>query len=135
MSSHYRLGVWESDCALARAGDSLHVMSTNAKQIAAHEATIAKLKTRIGQEQIAVNKIKIAELSKKIRTDGPNRPKQQVAVRFRAARVDATVASITRRIERDYQLPKGSVRLVLPSGRRAHGDGKIENLLNRWSKV
>jgi hypothetical protein len=60
---------------------------------------------------------------------------QQNPARFRAARVDATVASITRRIERDYQLPKGSVRLVLPSGRRVHVDGKIENLLNRWGKV
>jgi hypothetical protein len=110
-------------------------MSSNAKRIAAHEATIAKLKTRIGREQIAVNKIRIAELGKKIRADGPKRPKQQIAVRFRAARVDATVASIARRIERDYQLPKGSVRLVLPSGRRVHVDGKIENLLNRWGKV
>lgn len=58
--------------------------------------------------------------------------KTQTAVRFRAARVDATVGSIARRIERDYRLPDGSVCLVLPSGRKAHVDGKISNLLARW---
>jgi Na+/H+-dicarboxylate symporter len=58
--------------------------------------------------------------------------KLQNPVRFRAARVDATVGSITRRIEHDYKLPEGSVRLVLPTGRKAHADGKIDNLLKRW---
>ena len=58
--------------------------------------------------------------------------KQQNPVRFRAARVDASVGSIIRSIERDYGLPEGSVRIVLPSGRRAHVDGKIANLLKRW---
>jgi hypothetical protein len=57
---------------------------------------------------------------------------QHTPVRFRAARKDATVGSIVRGIERAYKLPEGSVRLVLPSGRRAHVDGKIENLLKRW---
>ena len=51
--------------------------------------------------------------------------KQQNPVRFRAARVDATVGSIARRIEHDYKLPEGSVCLVLPNRRRAHVDGKI----------
>lgn len=86
-------------------------------------------------ERIAKNKALILRLNKQIRSDGLTRPRQRIAVRVRAPRVDATVASITHRIERDYQLPKGSVRIVLPSGRRAHVDGKIENLLNRWSKV
>lgn len=58
--------------------------------------------------------------------------KRQNPVRFRAARVDATVGSIATRIERDYQLPEGSVRLVLPSGRKAHIDGRINNLIERW---
>jgi hypothetical protein len=61
--------------------------------------------------------------------------KMQNPVRFRAARVDATVGSIARRIERDYKLPEGSVRLVLPSGRRAHVDGKINNLLRKWDSA
>jgi hypothetical protein len=58
--------------------------------------------------------------------------KQEKAVRFRAARVDATVGSIIKRIEHDYKLPEGSVALKLPNGRRAHVDGKIRNLLERW---
>lgn len=58
--------------------------------------------------------------------------KKEKAVRYRAARVDASIKSIVRRIERNFKLPKGSVRLVLPSGRRAHADGKINNLLKRW---
>jgi hypothetical protein len=56
----------------------------------------------------------------------------ETPVRFRAARADATIGSIARRIERDYQLPSGSVALVLPSRRRAHIDGRIANLLRRW---
>lgn len=60
--------------------------------------------------------------------------RKQNPTRFRAARVDATVGAIIRRIESDYKLPDGSVRLVLPSGRKAHMDGKIANLLNRWEK-
>jgi hypothetical protein len=61
--------------------------------------------------------------------------KKQNAVRYRGARADASVASIVRRIERDYKLPEGSVRLYLPSGRRAHVDGSIQNLLTRWDKA
>jgi len=61
-----------------------------------------------------------------------NNTKQQNPVRFRGARSDATIGSITKRIERDYKLPEGSVRLVLPSGRYAHVDGKVNNLLIRW---
>lgn len=59
--------------------------------------------------------------------------KKQNPVRFRAARVDATIATITREIERVFKLPEGSVRLVLPNGRKAHQDGRISNLLKRWN--
>jgi hypothetical protein len=61
--------------------------------------------------------------------------KKQKPVRYRGARADASIASIIRRIECDYKLPEGSVRLYLPSGRRAHVDGSIQNLLNRWDKA
>lgn len=61
--------------------------------------------------------------------------KKQNPVRYRGARSDASVATIVWRIERDYKLPEGSVRLYLPSGRRAHVDGSIQNLLNRWDKA
>jgi hypothetical protein len=62
-----------------------------------------------------------------------NKTKQQNPVRFRGARSDASVGSITRRIEKNFKLPEGSVRLVLPSGYKAHADGKISNLLKRWN--
>ena len=58
--------------------------------------------------------------------------KKQNPVRFRAARVDASVGTIARSIEKNFKLPEGSVRLVLPTGRKAHVDGKISNLLKRW---
>lgn len=64
----------------------------------------------------------------KTRTPGQHRP-----VRYRGARRDAKVAAIIKRIERNFKLPEGSVRLFLPSGRRAHADGLIQNLLNRWN--
>jgi hypothetical protein len=66
------------------------------------------------------------------RVTSKKKPKRQNPVRFRAARIDATVGSIARRIERDYKLPDGSVCFLLPSGRKAHVDGKIDNLLSRW---
>jgi hypothetical protein len=61
--------------------------------------------------------------------------KAQTPVRYRGARADASVGSICRRIERDYKLPEGSVRLHLPSGRKAHVDGSIHNLLTKWEKA
>lgn len=59
--------------------------------------------------------------------------KKESPVRYRAARVDATVGGIIKRIEKDFKLPNGSVKLVLPSGRKAHLDGHISNLLNKWN--
>lgn len=53
-------------------------------------------------------------------------------VRYKGARIDASVRSIARRIERDYKLPTGSVALLLRSGRRARRDGTIGALLRHW---
>ncbi len=53
-------------------------------------------------------------------------------VRFNAARVDATVGSIRRRIERDYKLPEGSVALMLVTKKPARSDKKIGELLRHW---
>lgn len=58
--------------------------------------------------------------------------KNQNAVRYRAARIDARISSIARRIEKDYKLPDGSVVLVYPSGRRPAQDITIEDLLKKW---
>ena len=53
-------------------------------------------------------------------------------VRYKGARSDASINSIERRIEKDYRLPIGSVRLVHPSGRKARADGTVATLLKNW---
>jgi hypothetical protein len=52
------------------------------------------------------------------------------AKRTYSLRRDATVASGTRKIEQVFDLPKGSVSLQLPSGRRARSDKKMGPLLS-----
>lgn len=61
-------------------------------------------------------------------------PKQKVA-RVRGARRDASIESITKRIQKAFKLPEGSVKLVLPSGKKAHLDGRIKNLLAQWDNA
>lgn len=63
------------------------------------------------------------------------RSRAQTPVRLRAALVDAMVASLARRIECDYKLPAESVRLTLPSRRKAYDDGRIESLLKVWARI
>ena len=50
-----------------------------------------------------------------------------------APRRDASVTAGQREIERVFALPEGSVRLYLPSGRRARGDKTIGALLADWA--
>jgi len=57
----------------------------------------------------------------------------EMPVRVRAARSDASLGTIINRIENDYGLPAGSVILVLPSGRKARVDSKVQSLKRRWS--
>ena len=54
------------------------------------------------------------------------------ALRKFALRRDATVATGQREIERVFDLPSGSVRFELPSGRRARADKTIGALLSDW---
>lgn len=60
-------------------------------------------------------------------------PRRSRPVRFNAARIDASVGSIVKRIERDYKLPHGCVGLLLRSGRCARRDKTIKSLLKDWS--
>ncbi|MDQ3848796.1 MAG: hypothetical protein M3261_07565 [Thermoproteota archaeon] len=55
--------------------------------------------------------------------------------RYTVARVDASVGTIQRKIEIAFGLPKGSVHLILPSGRKARTDKKIHSLLKDWQKT
>lgn len=52
----------------------------------------------------------------------------ETARRFRDARVDASVGSIEKRIEKDYGLPKDSIQINRPDGTNARSDKKIGNL-------
>jgi hypothetical protein len=58
--------------------------------------------------------------------------KEYPAKRKFALRRDATVAAGQRRIEADYELPRGSVRLHLKNGKYARANMKIETLLADW---
>lgn len=58
--------------------------------------------------------------------------KQFPAKRKFALRRDASVGTGQREIERVFNLPEGSVRLFVPSGRRARSDKSIGALLTDW---
>jgi hypothetical protein len=59
-------------------------------------------------------------------------PRTYSARRKFSLRRDASVASSVRIIEDTFALPRGSVQLILPKGRRARGDKRIEALLIDW---
>ena len=52
--------------------------------------------------------------------------------RFKQVRVDASVRTTERNIERILGLPAGCVHIKLPSRRKARGDKKIGALLRDW---
>jgi hypothetical protein len=54
--------------------------------------------------------------------------------RFRAARSDASVKSVTGTIEDVFGLPKGSVALLSPEGDQAATAMKIRTLRNKWKR-
>jgi len=60
----------------------------------------------------------------KKRQDTPNR--------YRESRSDASVKTTQQAAEKALGLPKGSVKIVLPSGRKAREDGSIESLRNTY---
>lgn len=64
-------------------------------------------------------------MSKK-RQDTPNR--------YRESRSDASVKATQQAAEKALGLPKGSVKIVLPSGRKAREDGTIQSLRNNYKK-
>jgi hypothetical protein len=54
--------------------------------------------------------------------------------RGRAIRSDATVGSTVAIIENQFGLPRGSVSIHLPDGRRARSDKLIRNLQSDWAE-
>jgi hypothetical protein len=61
-------------------------------------------------------------------------PKQYPAKRKFSLRRDASVGSGNREIERVFGLPEGSVRLQLPSGKRARVDKSVGSLLSDYGE-
>jgi len=55
---------------------------------------------------------------------------------IRSARLhdDGLVGNAARSIEREMKLPKGSVRLIYPSGRKARTDSTVGALKRRWEE-
>ena len=52
--------------------------------------------------------------------------------RFRRAKSDSSIASIQKVLENNFGLPKGSIRLVYPNGRKARADSTVGLLRNSW---
>jgi hypothetical protein len=52
--------------------------------------------------------------------------------RFRKAKADASIENIQTTMEKKFGLPRGSVRLVYPSGRKARIDANVGALRKSW---
>lgn len=52
--------------------------------------------------------------------------------RYRVARNDASVSSITSAVEDIFGLPEGSVKLVRPDGTKKRADATIRSLRDEW---
>ena len=56
----------------------------------------------------------------------------ETPVRYRDAREDASIKTISRRIEKDYGLPTGSVTIKNLTGIKVLSVGKVGSLRKRW---
>ena len=56
------------------------------------------------------------------------------ATRYRKAKADSSIATLQRTLERKFGLPKGCVKLVYPSGRKARTDADVGALRKHWTK-
>ncbi len=61
-------------------------------------------------------------------------PKRQKPARHRAARADASVGTIKRKIEKTFGLPRGSISLLGPDGRSLRANALIATLRRRWKQ-
>jgi hypothetical protein len=74
--------------------------------------------------------------SKSVKAKAPLSPVKPATARVgRAARTDAYVETIERKIERDFKLPSGCVKLVRPNGRKFRSDASIQAVLKAWNKA
>jgi hypothetical protein len=66
------------------------------------------------------------DVEKQSRTSKPRRSK--------IMRVDSLVGNAKREIEKVFELPRGSVQIVLPNGKNARKDKLIGSLIDDWNK-
>jgi hypothetical protein len=59
---------------------------------------------------------------------------EKKAIRKQVIRKDASVGTAEMKIAKEYGLPEGCVRLVLPNGKKARTDKIIESFLKDWNK-
>lgn len=57
----------------------------------------------------------------------------QHPIRFRKARADARIETIQAEIEEKYGLPPGSVKIMMPSGRKQRRDTTVRRLKENWN--
>lgn len=55
-------------------------------------------------------------------------------IRYHKAHGDAFIDNIQKTIEDEYQLPRGCVKLVYPSGRKARSDSTVDALRRHWGE-
>ncbi len=55
-------------------------------------------------------------------------------IRYKVFRSDASIESAQRTIETKFGLPRDSVKLVYPSGRKARSDSTVGTLVGNWEK-
>lgn len=61
-----------------------------------------------------------------------NTERTQTSLRHRRARSDCSVKTLERVIERVFDLPPGSVRIVRPDGRKMRSDAFVDRLRKLW---
>ncbi len=55
------------------------------------------------------------------------------AIRYTRLHDDGSITTALRTIEKKLKLPRGSVRLIYPSGRRVRSDSTVGALKRRWA--
>ena len=60
--------------------------------------------------------------------------RRRKAIRYTRLHDDGSLATAQSTIEKKLKLPRGSVRLVYPGGRRARSDSTVGALKRRWEK-
>jgi hypothetical protein len=60
--------------------------------------------------------------------------RKPTAKRYRKAKSDGSVGTLQKTIEKQLELPAGSVKIVYPSGRKARIDADVGALRAHWKK-